>query len=218
MEMIDLSRVIYDGMPKIPILPDVHVSRFLSLEKGAPLNVTELSMPCHAGTHVDAPIHIVANGKSIDELPVEAFVGAGAVISVSKNGGEEVTAKDLQASGVEVHSGDILMLHTGWDAKFDSPDYNLHPYLSVDAAEWMVQKGIKMFGIDCITVDLPTPLRPKGFDFPVHRTLLGNNVLIAENVTNLAAVVGKRTRIMALPLRVKGSDAGHARIVAEVLN
>jgi len=82
----------------------------------------------------------------------------------------------------------------------------------------MEKKGIKMFGIDCITVDLPTPLRPKGFDFPVHRTLLGNNVLIAENVTNLGAVLGKRTRIMALPLRVKGSDAGHARIVAEVLN
>jgi kynurenine formamidase len=74
-----------------------------------------------------------------------------------------------------------------------------------------------MFGIDCITVDLPTPLRPKGFDFPVHKTLLGHNVLIAENVTNLGSIVGKRTRIMALPLRVKGSDAGHARVIAEVL-
>jgi kynurenine formamidase len=82
----------------------------------------------------------------------------------------------------------------------------------------MVKRGIKMFGIDCITVDLPTPLRPKGFDFPVHRMLLGNNVLIAENVTNLASIVGKQTRILALPLRVKGSDAGHARIIAEVLH
>ncbi len=60
--------------------------------------------------------------------------------------------------------------------------------------------------------------RPKGFDFPVHRTLLGNEVLIAENVTNLGSIVGKRTSIIALPLRVKGSDAGHARIVAEILN
>jgi len=65
---------------------------------------------------------------------------------------------------------------------------------------------------------LPTPLRPKGFDFPVHRTLLGNNILIAENVTNLGSIVGKQTRILALPLRVKGSDAGHARIVAEVVH
>ena len=219
MEMVDLSRVIYDGMPKDSrCFPRCMCRNFSVFEKGHPLNVTELSLPCHAGTHVDAPIHIVPNGKSIEELPLDAFVGAGAVIGVKKKGGEEVTAKDLEDSGVAVNRGDILMLHTGWDEKFESPDYNIHPYLSVDAAEWMVKKGIKMFGIDCITVDLPTPLRPKGFDFPVHRMLLGNDVLIAENVANLGSIVGKRTRIIALPLRVKGSDAGHARIVAEILN
>lgn len=218
MEMVDLSRVIYDGMPKIPALPDVRVRKFFSLEKGHPLNVTELSLPCHAGTHVDAPIHIVPNGKSIEELPLDSFVGPGAVIAVKKRGGEEVTAKDLEASGVAVNRGDILMLCTGWDEKFESPDYNLHPYLSIDAAQWMVKKGVKLFGIDCITVDLPTPLRQTGFDFPVHKTLLGNGVLIAENVANLGKIVGKKTRILAFPLRVKGSDAGHARIVAEILN
>jgi kynurenine formamidase len=216
MEMVDLSRIIYDGMPKIPALPDVHVQKFFSLEKGHPLNVTELSLPCHAGTHVDAPIHIVPNGKSIEELPLDSFVGNGTIIAVRKNGGEEVTANDLQASGVEVKQGDIVMLYTGWDEKFDSPDYNLHPYLSVDAANWMVKRKIKMFGIDCITVDLPTPLRPKGFDFPVHKALLSNDILIAENVTNLGPIVGKKCRILAFPLRIRGSDAGHARIVAEL--
>jgi arylformamidase len=140
------------------------------------------------------------------------------VISVKKKGGEQVTAADLENSRVPVSRGDILMLHTGWDEKFESAEYNLHPYLSVEAAEWMVKRGVKLFGIDCITVDLPTPLRPKGFDFPVHKMLLGNNVLIAENVTNLGKIVGKRTRILALPLKIKGSDAGHARIVAEILN
>ena len=86
MEMVDLSRLIYDGMPKIPVLPDVHVQKFFSLDKGHPLNVTELSLPCHAGTHVDAPVHIVPNGKSIEQLPLDAFVGPGAVIPVKKNG------------------------------------------------------------------------------------------------------------------------------------
>jgi kynurenine formamidase len=217
MEMVDLSRVIYDGMPKIPALPEVHVQQVFSLAKGHPLNVTELSLPCHAGTHVDAPIHMVPNGKSIEELPLEAFVGPGAVIAVRKRGGEEVTARDLEESGVSIAQGNILMLYTGWDEKFESPDYNLHPYLSVDAAQWIVKKGVKLFGIDCITVDLPTPLREKGFDFPVHKTLLGNGVLIAENVTNLRRILGKKTRILAFPLRVKGSDAGHARIIAEIL-
>src|SRR5262249_54928760 len=158
------------------------------------------------------------NGKSIEQLPLDAFVGTGAVIGVNKKGGEEATAKDFEASAGTVNRADILMFHTGWEKKFVSPTYNIKPNLSLDGANWLVQKGIKLFGIDCITVDLPTPLRPKGFDFPVHRTLLGNDVLIAENVTNLRSILGKRTRIMALPLRVKGSDAGHARIVAEILN
>ncbi len=218
MEMIDLSRVIYDGMPKIPVLPDVHVHRCLSLEKGHPLNVTEISLACHAGTHVDAPVHIIDNGKSIEEIPLEDFVGPGAIIPVKKRGGEEVTARDLEDSGVPVSRGDILMLFTGWDEKFESPDYNIHPYLSIDAAEWIVGKGVKLLGIDCITVDLPTPMRQKGFEYPVHRILLGNGVLIAENVANLGKVAGKKSRILALPLKVKGSDAGHARIVAEILN
>ncbi len=218
MEMIDLSRVIYDGMPKIPVLPDVRVQRCLSLEKGHPLNVTEISLPCHAGTHVDAPVHIIGNGKSIEEIPLEDFVGPGAVIPVKKRGGEEVTARDLEDSGVPVSRGDILMLFTGWDEKFESPDYNIHPYLSIDAAEWIVGKGVKLFGIDCITVDLPTPMRQKGFEYPVHKILLGNGVLIAENVANLGKVAGKKNRILALPLKVKGSDAAHARIIAEILN
>jgi kynurenine formamidase len=213
----DLSHVVYDGMPKIPALPEVRVQRFFSMEKGHPLNVTEIHLPCHAGTHVDAPIHIDPKGKSIDELPLESFVGPGAVIPVQKKGGEAVTANDLQTSGLAVNAGDIVMLHTGWDQRFESPEYNLHPYLSVDAAEWLVGKKIKLFGLDCITVDLPTPLRQKGFDFPVHRILLQNGVLIAENVVNLGQIVRKKTRIIAFPLSVKGSDAGHARIVAEIL-
>ena len=217
MSWVDLSHPIYHGMPKIPALPEVCVQRFFSLEKGHPLNVTEIHLPCHAGTHVDAPIHVDPQGKSIEELPLESFVGPGAVISVQKKGGEAVTAIDLQASGLTVIAGDIVMLHTGWDEKFEGPEYNLHPYLSVDAAEWLVNRRVKLFGLDCITVDLPTPLRQKGFDFPVHRTLLGNGVLIAENVVNLGRIVGKKTRIMAFPLSVRGSDAGHARIVAEVL-
>jgi kynurenine formamidase len=205
-------------MPKIPALPEVYVQRFFSLEKGHSLNVTEIHLPCHAGTHVDAPIHVDPKGRSIEELPLESFVGPGAVISIEKKGGEAVTANDLQALGLAVSAGDIVMLHTGWDEKFEGPEYNLHPYLSADAADWLVSRGVKLFGLDCITVDLPTPLRRKGFDFPVHRTLLGNGVLIAENLVNLGRIVGKKTRIMAFPLSVRGSDAGHARIVAEILD
>ena len=169
MEMVDLSRIIYDGMPKIPILPDVHVQKFLSLEKGHPLNVTELSLPCHAGTHVDAPIHIMPNGKSIDQLPLDAFVGAGAVIAVNKKGGEEVTAKDLE--DLACGNAAIPHAHTGWDEKFDCPDYTCT--LSSGAAEWMVKKESRCSG----STASPSICRHRfgrRLRLSVHRTLLGN--------------------------------------------
>ena len=117
-----------------------------------------------------------------------------------------------------VNRGDILMLYTGWDDKFDSPDYNLHPYLVGRRRGMDGAKGHQDVRHRLHHGRFADAARPKGFDFPVHQTLLGNEVLIAENVTNLGSIVGKRTRIMALPLRVKGSDAGHARIIAEILN
>ncbi len=70
--------------------------------------------------------------------------------------------------------------------------------------------------MDTITVDMPTAVRPQGFAFPVHHTLLEAEVLIIENLTGLEQVAGQRVRIFAFPLKIQGSDAGQARVVAEV--
>jgi kynurenine formamidase len=70
--------------------------------------------------------------------------------------------------------------------------------------------------VDAVTVDMPVAVRPPDFAYPIHRTLLGNNVLIVENLGDLSAVAGKRLKIYAFPLKIKGSDAGHVRVVAEV--
>ncbi len=130
MEMVDLSRLIYDGMPKIPVLPDVHVQKVFQSREGPSAQCHRIVacpvMPALTSTRRFISCQTANRSK---QLPLDAFVGAGAVIGVKKKGGEEVTAKDLEISGVAVNRGDILMLYTGWDEKFDSPDYNLHPYL-----------------------------------------------------------------------------------------
>lgn len=210
----DLSRSIEHGMPKIPVLPEVKVDRIISLEKGHPLNVQKVEISTHIGTHVDAPLHIVPNGKAIEDLPLDRFCGTGVVIDVRKSEAAAITADDLIRSGVEVRRDDILMLYTGWEDKFGTDAYDLHPYLSEDCAQWMVDQGVKMMGLDCITVDLPTPLRPKPFGFPIHKILLGNEVLIAENVVNLRPLCGKRLLFQAFPIKVARGDAGQARIIA----
>jgi kynurenine formamidase len=214
MGLVDLSRTIYPNMPRIPILPEVEFLPVRRIDDGHPLNVSELRIATHAGTHVDAPWHFVPGGKTIDEIPLDRLAGTAVVVQVSRGGGEAVPASDLEAAGIE--ENDIVFLHTGWGDKFESDQYNDHPYLSDEAARWLVDHRIKIIGLDTITVDMPTAVRPQGFTFPVHHILLENEVLIIENLTNLEKVAGQRVQVYAFPLKIQGGDAGQARVVAEV--
>lgn len=216
MTMVDLSHPIWPGMPKIAILPEVERHQITSIASGAPMDISAITLALHVGTHVDAPSHVVEGGASIDQLPIERFGGRAVVVSVDRKPGEEITVEDVLAGGPAPERGDFLLLATGWAAKFTSPDYADHPSLSPELARWLVDTGVPFVGVDMITPDLPVHRRPAGFAFPVHRTLLGADVLIAENLTNLDALAGRRVALRAFPLAVQGGDAGPARIVAEV--
>jgi arylformamidase len=83
----------------------------------------------------------------------------------------------------------------------------VHPYLSVDAANCLVDLRVKIIGMDTITPDIPIPMRPEGFDFPVHRILLGKDILVIETLgRNLRQLLAKRLTIGAFPLRIKRAD------------
>ncbi|HZU08231.1 MAG TPA: cyclase family protein [Chloroflexota bacterium] len=217
MTLIDLSQDIYDRMPRHPILPEVEVSCLFRIAEGKPLNISQLRIATHAGSHIDAPYHAFEHGRTIDQIPLDTFVGRGALITVQRGGGEAITAADLENSGVAVERGDILLIRTGWDARFTSPDYLMHPYLAEEACRWIVERGVKLVALDCLSPDLPVALRPPDFAYPAHRTLLGHDIPIIENLCNFGALEGRRFRFIALPLRVRGGDAGHTRAVAELL-
>ncbi len=216
MALVDLSRTIYPGMPRIHVLPEVEMHPVRRIDQGHPLNISELRIATHAGTHVDAPWHFVAHGKTIDQVPLEQLCGSAVVVPVRREAQKPITAADLEASPEQIRNGDIVLLSTGWGDKFDLPEYNVHPYVSEEAAHWLVARKVKMLGLDMITVDLPTPMRPEGFTYPVHHILLENEVLIIENLANLGPIEGKRVKLYAFPLSIRGSDAGQARVVAEV--
>ena len=101
------------------------------------------------------------------------------------------------------------------DEEFESAEYEEHPYVSEEAAHWLVERRVKMLGLDLITVDLPQAMRPTPFGYPVHHTLLENNVLIIENMTNLQDLRGRRVTLYAFPLAIRGADGAQARVVAE---
>lgn len=209
----DLSQAYANGMPHAPTIPPPTIRQVKSVESDG-YSVTELSVATHIGTHIDAPSHLLADGSTIDEVVPEALIRPAIVASLERNGPGEISASDLEASAASTSSpGDALLVRTGWGAKFGTPEYRDHPHLSEEAARWIVDRGFGLVGFDLTTPEVPGHLRSKGFDFPVHKILLGNSVLIMEHLF-LEEVAGARIELFIGALKVTGGDGAPARVLA----
>lgn len=217
MALIDLSQPYANGMFSQKLFPPVEVERCVRIEDRG-VNVTRISAAVHAGTHVDAPLHFVAGGESAAELGLERLHGPAVCLEVARAGGEEITAGDLEAGGPPPEPGDLVFIRTGWDVHFhgDHDRYHVHPYLSLEAARWLLERRPKLVAVDVATPDRPEALRSGPFDWPVHHLLLENGVLVAEHLAHLERVAARRFRAYALPIPIVGSDGAPARIVAEL--
>lgn len=213
MRWIDLAHPYHERMTHIPAGGPPCIRTLLDIERD-PFNLQELRLVSHLGTHVDAPLHFIRGGRTIDTYALGDLAGEGWVLPISGGPSEAITARDLEGTGAPVEWGQIVLLATGWDRKFSTPDYHTHPYLSDEAARWLLDRRVKLVGVDCFSADMPVPLRSAGFDWPVHHLLLGNGILIAENLANLTSVAGRRLTIGAFPLKIEGGDGAPARIFA----
>ena len=121
---------------------------------------------------------------------------------------------DLERMRPRLTPGDILAIDSGAAAKVGTPDYDRHPALSVAAAQWLVRQQVKLVAVDMPTPDIALDRRPDGFIWPVHRALLQDGVLIAEQVTNLESLAGARAEFMFCPLNIADCDGAPARVLA----
>lgn len=209
----DLSQPFFDGMPHASILDPPAFETVRSVADDG-VNVQRYAVPTHVGTHVDAPMHFVEDGETIDELPLERCCGEAVVLDVSGPEPAEITLDDVEGCEGTVTPDDVVLLHTGWGSKYGTEGYDPHPWLSVEVAEWLVEREVKLVGIDAITPELPVPFRPSGWtEHPVHRTLLGGGVLVAEHLANLGPHAGTRIEVQAFPVNIRGGDGAPARIV-----
>lgn len=200
-------------MPRLPIFA-APVIRKLRSTPADPMNITEIAVACHVGTHVDAPCHFVHGAPSIDQIPLHRLYGEGVVWALEAAPEGVIEVEDLARARPRTRPGDIVILSTGWWRHFEDPLYDRHPSLSVTAARWLVAQGVKLVGVDFGTPDLAVPLRPPGFDWPVHRVLLGAGVLIVEHVTNIGDLTGRRVDVVCLPLPIEGADGSPVRMIA----
>lgn len=176
-----------------------------------PFNVTEMTMVVHAGTHIDSPRHYYLDGPAFEDIPLSRLYGPGVIWSLPCEPNEVIPAERLEAARPVLREGDILAIDTGWSDRFGTADYDRHPSLAPEAAEWLAARNIKLFACDFATPDLVYDLRPAGFDWPVHRALLSRGILICEHLRGHAPFAGKRVELLFNALNVRGSDGAPVR-------
>lgn len=213
MTRIDLSQPYESGMQVYPDDPPVDLDPHTTHAADG-YRVTRVSMGSHSGTHVDAPSHTETDGRSLDEFPIGTFAFDAAHVSLPDlDPRQPIEVEAL----VDAPDCDLLVLETGWDARWNTSAYLDHPYLAPEAARWLADNDYHV-GIDALSVD-PTPCPNAGSDepagVPAHHALLGTDHLIVENLTGLA-VLPERFILHAYPLALAGADGAPIRAVAQV--
>lgn len=202
--LVDLTQTITDGLPVYPGDEEtkLYQTKFVERDK---YNNHKLEISVHAGTHIDSPMHFLNTKKYISQLPLDTFIGEGILLDV--RGEEEIDIKEKYYSLVKENS--IVLLYTGKDKDFGNKKYFKHPALTLRFAEFLVEKKVKIVGMDMIS--------PDEYPFEIHTKLFENNMLIIENLTNLDQLHKfNRFEVMAFPLKIK-ADSSILRVVAREL-
>ena len=220
-DVVDLTHTLEEGMPR-PQVPYGHVP-WKSEAHGDGFNTFMILVFEHAGTHVDAPIHLAGtHGATLDRIPPESWMGPISCLDMThKRERDFITVADVEAwerKHGKIEGGDAVLVNTGWEKMWrvpggveNQPYLRNNPGLHEEAARYIAERGAKLVGGDIPTIDsdaAPTE--------PAHRQLLPRGVLLLENACNLARVPPKGAYLVALPLKVREGTGCPVRAVAFV--
>jgi len=211
--IIDLSHALSSATPAFPGDPSLEIKILDSTEAQSVagerhLNSSHLSMGLHCGTHMDAPFHFFGEGPTIDQVLLERCMGPALVIRLpSTEHGPTIDRKHLVRYETGLREATRVILNTGWHHRWGMDNYfSEHPVITGEAAQFLVDCGVQLIGVDTPSVDRAP--------YPAHLVFLGNGVLIVENLTNLDAINADTFELIATPLKIAGRDGSPVRAVA----
>jgi arylformamidase len=216
MKIIDLSLPIEEGMMTFPTHwhPVVEIT-ILGRHGIEGRETRKIVLGTHIGTHADAPRHFIPNGRTIDEVPLDVLIGPATVVDFT--GCQALQSIDV--AQLKEKLGDKiparLILRTGWSEYFGNMKfYNEYPFLSENAAQWLVENGVRLVAMDTPSPDNPAHSRGTSKDSPNHKILLGAGMVLVEYLTNLKSLTASEVELIVMPLKLKGCDGSPARCVA----
>ena len=194
-KIIDITIPLHSQMEKpSPTFKGFKLQWELRIEKGEQRNRSKFSMESHVGTHVDAPLHFISGGKSIDEIPLNRLIGKAQVIEVPYP--QAVTDEFLNS---RLKAVKIVIF------KFGKERLNQeHPYFSIKGVQYLNQQKIQVVGTDNYSIDSKTP------EWQIHRMMLGEEIIIVEGLL-LEKVLPGIYEFICLPLLIKGGEGSPAR-------
>lgn len=167
-------------------------------------NMIRFEFTNHSGTHLDCPGHMIEDGKWIHQMSLEHFIGTGTVIDC-----RHVTAISKDMLSGKIDNVDTVLFYSGWEHYFyDERISSNYPVLTEEACTYLIDQNIKIVGVDYLSVD---PVHAEEFD--IHKTLLGNDIIIYENLCNLEPLIDRLFEFQGIPLHVE-ADGIPVRAIA----
>lgn len=209
--IIDLTLTVSQHLPSFTGSPVPQFLDWSDLDSDG-YNLELVFMSTHTGTHIDAPSHFTKNGKTIDKIPVSRLMTSALLIELPKARNGLITKTDLtdfENKHGSIPSHATVVFYTGWQKNLSKKNYfTQNPGLSKNAAEYLVLKKINLVGIDSPSIDAGSDQK-----FTAHHILLKNNILIVENLTNLALIKTPEFSLVVLPLKLKNASGSPVRAV-----
>ena len=214
MRVYDVSVPLSANTPTYPGDPGIQFKKWLQLANGDAANVSLLNFGLHSGTHVDAPAHFIEGGAKVVALPLDSLVGEAEVVEVAD------TIDAIDENFVRAHCGSgsqRILFRTRNSLFWGDTERGFHEdyvYIEPDAARWLVESGVKLVGIDYLSVE-----KFESTSFQTHHTFLSSGVVIVEGL-DLRAVPSGRYELFCLPLKIAGGsgDGAPARVILRTLD
>ena len=215
MRLLDLSQPLFHDAPNCPVHPPVVIKRTLDHPESG-WRMEEIAMATHTGSHLDAPLHRIAGGASIDQLPLESFAGPALIVDLRGMApGAAITAAILSGKLSGPLEGKIILLATGWGDRRARSDEWLYqsPWVNPDGAQWLVEQKIRGIGIDHYSIG-----GMGAENAETHRILLGAGLWILEELhfPREAFTLPLPVKFWALPLNWPGCSGAFCRPVIEL--
>jgi arylformamidase len=206
MRTYDITLTISPDLPTWPGDPGIEIQRVEKIEDGSNANVSRVDMGVHTGTHVDAPFHFLQDGIAVDQLNLSLLTGRAYVLHLPDV--DVITAEVLEEAQIPPRTRRVLFKTSNSDlwAKEGSVFNTDFVGLSDDGAEYLVRRGVKLVGMDYLSV------APYKESRPTHERLLEAGVVIVEGL-DLSEVTQGRYTIYCLPLKIANSDGAPARAI-----